>query len=38
MIRLAGVRKSFGSKVVLDGLDLEVRLGETLAVIGQSGS
>jgi phospholipid/cholesterol/gamma-HCH transport system ATP-binding protein len=37
-IRLAGVRKSFGGKVVLDGLDLEVREGESLVVIGGSGT
>jgi len=38
MIRLVGVSKSFGPKKVLDGLDLEVRTGETMVVIGQSGS
>ncbi|MEL7061912.1 MAG: ABC transporter ATP-binding protein [Acidobacteriota bacterium] len=37
-IRLAEVRKSFGEKVVLDGLDLEVRAGESLVVLGGSGS
>ncbi len=36
-IELRGVRKAFGRKVVLDGIDLEVRDGETLAVIGGSG-
>ena len=38
MIRFNGVHKSFGPKRVLTGLDLEIRTGETLAVIGQSGS
>ena len=38
MIRFSGLRKSFGPKRVLDGLDLEIRTGETMAVIGQSGS
>ncbi|MBM3293143.1 MAG: ABC transporter ATP-binding protein [Candidatus Aminicenantes bacterium] len=38
MIRFAGVWKSFGPKKVLAGLDLEVRRGETMVVIGQSGS
>ncbi len=38
MIRLQGVRRSIGSQVVLDGIDLEVPRGETLVVIGQSGS
>jgi phospholipid/cholesterol/gamma-HCH transport system ATP-binding protein len=37
-IRLAGVEKSFGPKVVLDGLDLDVYEGESLVVIGASGS
>jgi len=37
-IRLEGVRKSFGDKVVLDGVTLEVAGGETVAVIGGSGS
>jgi phospholipid/cholesterol/gamma-HCH transport system ATP-binding protein len=37
-IVLAGVRKAFGEKVVLDGLDLEILDGETMAVIGASGS
>jgi phospholipid/cholesterol/gamma-HCH transport system ATP-binding protein len=36
-IVMEGVRKSFGAKVVLDGIDLEVRDGGTLAVIGGSG-
>jgi len=34
---MEGVRKSFGAKVVLEGIDLEVRDGGTLAVIGGSG-
>jgi phospholipid/cholesterol/gamma-HCH transport system ATP-binding protein len=38
MIRLRDVHKSFGPKAVLRGLDLDVRTGETLTVIGQSGS
>lgn len=37
-IELEGVRKAFDSKVVLDGIDLEVHDQETLAVIGASGS
>jgi len=37
-IVLRGVRKAFGSKVVLDGIDLEVHDKETLAVIGASGT
>ena len=38
MILLAGLRKSFGPKAVLRGVDLEIRTGETMVVIGQSGS
>ncbi|MBI3080927.1 MAG: zinc ABC transporter ATP-binding protein, partial [candidate division NC10 bacterium] len=33
-IRLAGVRKSFDSLAVLQGVDLEVALGETITIIG----
>ncbi len=36
-IALRGVSKSFGSKHVLDGCDLEVHKGETLVIIGRSG-
>jgi ABC-type polar amino acid transport system ATPase subunit len=38
MVRLEGVRKSFGDNLVLDGIDLSVGLGEVLVVIGPSGS
>jgi ABC-type polar amino acid transport system ATPase subunit len=38
VIRLEGIRKSFGDNVVLDGIDLSVEAGETLVVIGPSGS
>jgi len=37
-VRLTAVRKAFGQHVVLDGVDLEVPLGQKLAVIGRSGS
>ena len=37
-IRLTGVRKSFGAKRVLAGIDLDVPAGESLVVIGGSGS
>jgi phospholipid/cholesterol/gamma-HCH transport system ATP-binding protein len=37
-IRMRGVRKSFGPKVVLDGFDLDVAKGESVVVIGGSGS
>src|SRR5689334_3726382 len=37
LIRFGAVRKRFGAKVVYDGLDLEVRRGETLTIMGGSG-
>jgi phospholipid/cholesterol/gamma-HCH transport system ATP-binding protein len=37
-VRLEGVTKAFGSEVVLDRLDLDVRAGETLVIIGRSGT
>jgi phospholipid/cholesterol/gamma-HCH transport system ATP-binding protein len=38
VIELQGVRTRFGSKVVHDSLDLEVRQGEIFAIVGGSGS
>jgi polar amino acid transport system ATP-binding protein len=38
MVRLEGVRKSFGDLDVLRGVDLEVARGEVVCVIGPSGS
>ncbi len=38
MIRLSQVTKSFGSKEVLRGIDLDVETGESLVVIGGSGT
>jgi phospholipid/cholesterol/gamma-HCH transport system ATP-binding protein len=37
-IRLRGVCKAFGDKIVLDGVDLDVPVGTSLVVIGGSGS
>ena len=37
-IQLQDVSKQFGGNAVLDGLNLEVEQGESLAIIGQSGS
>ena len=37
MLTLAGVRKGFGDKQVLDGIDLEVATGKTTVIIGESG-
>lgn len=37
MIKVVGVRRSFGPQEVLRGLDLEIATGEILVVIGRSG-
>jgi len=37
-IVLEGVRKAFGGNAVLDGVDLAIERGESLVIIGQSGS
>lgn len=37
-IQLRGLRKSFGPKKVLDGLELDVAVGESVVVIGGSGT
>jgi phospholipid/cholesterol/gamma-HCH transport system ATP-binding protein len=37
-VRVTGLRKSFGAQTVLDGIDLEVGRGETLTVLGRSGT
>ena len=37
VVRLAGVCKSFGDNHIYDGLDLVVRRGETMTIIGGSG-
>jgi ABC-2 type transport system ATP-binding protein len=37
-ISLRGLRKAYGPKVVLDGIDLEVRRGEILGYIGPNGA
>jgi sulfonate transport system ATP-binding protein len=38
VVRLRGVRRAFGEHVVLDRLDLELRAGEFVALLGRSGS
>jgi phospholipid/cholesterol/gamma-HCH transport system ATP-binding protein len=37
-IEVKALRKSFGNQLVLDAIDLEVAQGETLAVLGRSGT
>jgi phospholipid/cholesterol/gamma-HCH transport system ATP-binding protein len=38
MIELRNVHKAFGKQVVLDGVDFQVREGETVALLGPSGT
>jgi ABC-2 type transport system ATP-binding protein len=38
MIRVEGLRKSFGDVRAVDGVDLHVERGETLALLGQNGA
>ncbi|MEU4214836.1 ABC transporter ATP-binding protein [Actinoplanes sp. NPDC026623] len=38
VVRLSAVRKEYGDSVALDGVDLEIRPGEAVAVMGPSGS
>ena len=37
-ISLRGLKKAFGPKVVLDGLDLDIQEGESMVIIGGSGT
>jgi phospholipid/cholesterol/gamma-HCH transport system ATP-binding protein len=37
-IKVRGLKKAFGRKVVLDGLDLDVMAGESVVIIGGSGT
>jgi sulfonate transport system ATP-binding protein len=36
-LNLEGLRKSFGNKTVLQGIDLEIQPGEFVAIVGRSG-
>jgi polar amino acid transport system ATP-binding protein len=38
LVRVRGLRKSFGTHVVLDGVDLDVREGEVAVLLGPSGA
>ena len=38
MIRIRGLKKRLGGKQVLDGVDLDIEAGETVVVMGRSGS
>ena len=37
-IDIRNLHKAFGPKVVLDGLDLDIREGESMVIIGGSGT
>jgi ABC-type polar amino acid transport system, ATPase component len=37
VIRIQGLRKSFGGQPVLRGVDLDVATGEIMVIIGRSG-
>jgi sulfonate transport system ATP-binding protein len=37
-VRVTGLRRAFGDRAVLDGLDLDIRPGEFVALLGRSGS
>src|SRR5262249_31269462 len=38
LLQIRGLRKSFGKQVVLNGINLDLRKGQTLTILGQSGS
>jgi polar amino acid transport system ATP-binding protein len=38
LVRIRGLRRSFGANLVLDGIDLDVRSGEVTVLLGPSGS
>ncbi|MCW2606675.1 MAG: putative transporter ATPase subunit [Frankiales bacterium] len=38
LVRVQGLSRAFGDDVVLDGVDLELRRGEVVALVGRSGS
>ena len=38
VLQIRELRKAFGDQKVLDGIDLDVKKGETLTILGRSGS
>ena len=37
-ISLNNIKKSFGSNVILDGLNIEIKTGDKVSLIGENGS
>ena len=38
MIRIRGLKKKLGAKQVLNGVDLDVKTGESIVIMGRSGT
>lgn len=38
LVRLSGIRKRFGAVIANDGVDLDIRAGEVLALLGENGA
>ncbi len=36
-VRIEGLKKAFGDHVVLNGIDMDIRQGEVVAIVGGSG-
>ena len=37
MLKIRGLRKQYGKHIAVDGVDLDVRRGETVVIMGPSG-
>lgn len=38
LVTLSGIRKQFGAVIANDGVDLDIRAGEVLALLGENGA